>query len=131
MTFHIWGNPSSGYWFIANPTFEMDLQFWFYVDIYTQKEAEGSTSVGASLCYWKIHTSGIGYGELINGLKKGIDSTFAGPVKISSDTIPAAAQLLSLKTLRDGSLVFYLQPGAGATRRQLALQDKPDELAGP
>ena len=101
-------------WPKEDPHYKLDLVFFFY----TQKEADGSTSLRVELDndskgslsvshdYTSDDTSGF-FLYLVT-------HTFHDPVKLIDLTIPAAVPVVSFKVMEDGRIKLLLQPGGGA-----------------
>jgi hypothetical protein len=91
-------------WPLPDSHWNMDLRLLFAGD----RHDDGSMHLWVALDHWYIHTSGIGHGSLLDGLKNGVTKLFASPLALGD--IPADAKPLSFKVMPDGGITLYLQP---------------------
>ncbi|MGH3614757.1 MAG: hypothetical protein ACRDRK_19635 [Pseudonocardia sp.] len=106
---------------VTDPTFYVEL------DLRLQKAAgpNGTTDIVAALTHWRVHTSGVGNGQLLAQLRDGILSAFAQPVSFA--TIPAGADFFTAGVPLDGSLKLYFQNTVNGRVAKVIAQRRLDD----
>ena len=103
VTFHFDGHYHIP-WPLPDAHWNMDLRLLFGAD----RHDDRSMHLWVSLKHWYIHTSGIGNGSLLDGLKNGVTKLFASPMSLGD--VPASALPLSFKVMPEGGITLYIQP---------------------
>lgn len=106
ITFKIEGDYDSGVFFIPNPSYTITLRIAFESD--KNPDSKTKCKLSARMAHWHIHTSGVGHGDLLKGLKEGIQKGFSKPMSLGE--VPAVAQFLSIKVKKNGAIVLYFAP---------------------
>ena len=124
VTFKISGNYESGVFFIPNPSYTITLRIAFESD----KNPDGKVAckLKARLDHWHIHTSGVGHGKLLNGLKQAVLGGFSKPFELGE--VPVNSGLLSFKVMKDGGIKLYFKADNLGRVVALIAQDKLDKL---
>ncbi len=124
VTFKIEGDYESGIFFIPNPSYTITLRIAFESD--KNPDANTKCKLTARLAHWHIHTSGVGHGDLLKGLREGIVNGFNKPLSLGE--VPAQSRFLSFKVKKSGGIKLYFAPtGTGPLSANVA-QTKLDAL---
>ncbi len=107
---------------LPDTDYNMDLRLLFYAikDRDGNGRETGGMHLFVALDHWHIHTSGLGNGKLLRGLRDGVLGKFGQPLALGD--VPAGAQALSFKVMPDGGITLFLKPGDLAAFRQLLVQ---------
>ena len=125
VTFHIHGWYDNGW--LPDTDYDMDLRLLFSAP----RHADGSRSLMVSLDHWYIHTSGLGNGKLLRGLRDGVLKLFSTPMALGD--IPADVEVLSVKVMPDGAFNIYVKPNVAngfnlGNLRRFFIQQKLDQF---
>ncbi len=125
VTFHIHGWYDNGW--LPDTDYDMDLRLLFAAD----RHGDGSRSLSVRLDHWYIHTSGLGNGKLLRGLKDGVLKLFTTPLALGD--IPADVEVLAVKVMKDGALNIYVKPNVSngfdlGNLRRYFIQQKLDQF---
>ena len=104
VTFHLDGWYDNG--LLPDTDFNMDLRLLFYA----VKHEDGSTQFLAALDYWHIHTSGLGNGKLLAGLRDAVLDAFQQPMDLGS--APKEVEVVSLKITPEADFMIYVAPSS-------------------